>query len=31
MATILRGSDNLDSSKVLSEELAGSIVTDASG
>ena len=31
MATILRGSDNLDSSKVVSEELAGSIVTDASG
>lgn len=31
MATILRGDDNLDSSKVLSEELAGSIVTDASG
>ena len=31
MATILRGDDNLDSSKVLSEELAGSIVTDSAG
>ena len=31
MATILRGNDNLDSSKVLSEELAGSIVTDSTG
>ena len=31
MATVLRGSDNLDSAKVLSEELAGSIVVDSAG
>ena len=31
MATVLRGSDNLDSAKVLSEELAGSIVADSAG